>query len=260
MQIGFTLQKRGMIDWADDEFRHVMSLGWANEVAGVGLLARYQLSENLHDRQRDKEAAQVLKEAIDKMDSDMAVLRFAQRLPSRSPDAMRSRLYFFMAEDLRKRGQTSESLPLLEKALAEDSTDVDVLISMYRLPLDADRRKKLRETIRQVVDETRRQTQQNPADPNGYNQLAWLVANTEGDIDEAIRMSHKSVELRHAGGYLDTLAHCYYAKRDYASAVKYQTEASQLEPSSASIERQLKVFKAALAEQEAKEKPSAGGK
>ena len=28
-----------------------------------------------------------------------------------------------------------------------------------------------------------------------YNEMAWLVANTEGDVDEAVRLSHKSVEL-----------------------------------------------------------------
>ena len=49
---------------------------------------------------------------------------------------------------------------------------------------------------------------------------------------------------------LDTLGHCYFAKKDYESAVKYQTEATRLDPHTAAISRQLKVFKATLAAQQ----------
>ena len=82
------------------------------------------------------------------------------------------------------------------------------------------------------------------------NQLAWLVANTRGDFDEAVRCSHRSLELRPgSAGYLDTLAHCYYAKRDYKNAVKHQLEAVQGEPHSAQMQRQLKLFQKSLQEQ-----------
>src|SRR4029079_16687148 len=90
-----------------------------------------------------------------------------------------------------------------------------------------------------------------PDEPTFYNQVAWLVANTEGDIDEAIRLSQKSVDLARAegespkrvGGLLDTLGHCYFAKKDYASAVRCQSEAAALDPQPVSITRQLKVFR-----------------
>lgn len=249
VKLAFTLQLRGLVQWADREFRYLMTLGQQSGMTEEGLIARWQLSENLHDRQEDKEASQVLQQAVKAMDSDNNVLRHVQRR-SRSPESIRARMFFFFAEAARRDKDDTKALEYLEKALDQDSSDADVLIAMYRLPLPRERREKLMVAIRSAVDESRKVIEQHPDDPTAYNQLAWLVANTEGDIDEAIRFSHKSVELKHAGGYLDTLAHCYYAKKDYASAVRYQTEAAKLDAGSAAITRQLKVFKAALAAQQ----------
>ncbi len=58
---------------------------------------------------------------------------------------------------------------------------------------------------------------------SAHNQLAWLVSNTEGDYDEALRGSQRSLELRpDTAGYLDTLGRCFYAKGDYKNAVLNQ--------------------------------------
>jgi len=256
LSLALRLENRGMTEWADAEYRYLIGLGPASGAAEVWLHAHFRLSEHLHDRLENKEAAAVLESAVKQMDNDMNVQRAAQRA-GRSPDTVRARMYFFFAEDFRLRGENAKALESIEKAVAEDPTDVDVLISMYRLPLDAERRKKVIESIHQVIDATRREIQQRPDEPMNYNQLAWLVANTEGDFDEAIRLSQKSIDLvpenytDSLASYLDTLAHCYYAKKDYASAVKHQTEAAQLAPGNAAIERQLKVFRAALDKQTA---------
>ena len=81
------------------------------------------------------------------------------------------------------------------------------------------------------------------------NQYAWLVGNTEGDYEEARRCSHKSLELRPGeAGYMDTLARCYFAKKDYENAVKYQAMAAKKKPHSGQILRQLKFFEKSLAD------------
>src|SRR5690606_16470242 len=111
------------------------------------------------------------------------------------------------------------------------------------------------------IDLCRARLEDEPEDPTYYNQIAWLIANTEGDHEEAIRLSLKSVELaraagevpRRVGGLLDTLAHCYAAKKDFANAVKYQTEAAALDRRTQAIARQLQVFQQALAAQQAAE-------
>ena len=84
------------------------------------------------------------------------------------------------------------------------------------------------------------------------NQLAWLVANTDGDADEAIRCSLQSLALlENRSGFLDTLGRCYYAKGDFANAVKFQTRAVAQEPHSPAMVAQLELFQKALQEQEA---------
>jgi tetratricopeptide (TPR) repeat protein len=83
----------------------------------------------------------------------------------------------------------------------------------------------------------------------GYNQLAWLIGNTEGDYQEALRCSQKSLELRpNTAAYLDTLGRCYYAVGDLDNAIKTQTQAIKLEPHSGLMQRQLKFFEKAKAE------------
>jgi len=73
------------------------------------------------------------------------------------------------------------------------------------------------------------------------------VANTEGDYDEALRSSQRSLELRpETAGYLDTLGRCYFAKGDYKNAVFHQSRAVELEPHSQQIRRQLELFQKAL--------------
>ena len=90
---------------------------------------------------------------------------------------------------------------------------------------------------------------------NMYNEYAWMVCNTEGDVDLAIKYSQKSVDTARQlpsdsgvteSGFLDTLAHCYAAKGDYENAVKIQTRAVELEPWTQQIVRALDQFKSQL--------------
>ena len=175
---------------------------------------------------------------------------------------LRSSMYFYLACDAKSHDDLAKQREFLDKALEQDRTNVDVLIALYQATdKEPEKRAQLTRLLKDVIDTCRSQIESAPDEPTYYNQVAWLIANTEGDVDEAIRLSQKSVELARAegespkrvGGLLDTLGHCYFAKKDYVNAVKYQTEAAQLDPNTAAISRQLKVFRAAL---EAQPSPS----
>jgi len=248
------LQEHGLTTWSDREFAYI--IGLAPSAPDEAFVARLLFCESLHDRQKDQQAGEVLKGAVEALDSQPNILRLVQRL-GRNPDAIRSRMNFFFATHALSEAKKSEALAFLDKAIEQDATDADVLILLYRLSTDQpERRKKTVELIKQAVEESRNMIEENPDDPTAYNQLAWLVANTEGDFEEAIRASLRSLDLKRAGGYLDTLGHCYFAKGDYENAVKAQSEAARLEPHSEQIVRQLKVFEQAFARQ----KKAGGGK
>jgi hypothetical protein len=91
---------------------------------------------------------------------------------------------------------------------------------------------------------------------NSCNQYAWLVGNTGGDVAMAVKMGLRAVELMpKSASYLDTLAHCYFAKGDFENAVKHQAIAVKREPHTKQLERQLAVFRQALEAQRKERRP-----
>ena len=243
----YKLQNRGMFRWAEQEFRHVIKIGPAGST--TYLRAHFLLSEMLHDASKNLDAAELLTGVVKTMEKDDSARILAGRI-GRQIGAVKSRLHYFYAQHFVKRNDRQQQREHLEKAIDSDPTDADVLIAMHRFPeQDEAWRKRTLQGINVAVEDFRRQIKEASEYPTAYNQLAWLVSNTEGDFDEALRCSHKSLELLpNTAGYLDTLGRCYYAKNDLKNAVKYQTQAVRLEPYSGQIRRQLDFFKQAQTE------------
>jgi tetratricopeptide (TPR) repeat protein len=233
------LQQRGQLQWARREYLHVIDSGPPG--SSVVVATQHLLSELLHDQAKDFEAADVLKAltaAVEKKPNATAAVGI--RLPS-----IRSRRHFFLACHFHGKNDKTKQREHLDKALESDPTDIDVLIACYRLADQTpEYRRKILGLIHNETSRLRQQIAEDPASSTSYNQLAWLVGNTEGDLDEALKFSRKSIELNPGyGGYYDTLAHVYFAKTDYKNAFKTQTEAAELEPHSDLIARQLEVFR-----------------
>jgi tetratricopeptide (TPR) repeat protein len=272
--VGFELQQRGLFEWSEQEYR--ASLAATQPGTLVDFRTRPILAEMLHDLAREKDAAEVLKPLCDLMDKEDAVK--AQAVNSgRDPESIYSRMHFFAAMHALGEKNIEEAKKRLYQGIENDPTDADVLIALYRLPnqdeaTKEDVRKKIEaaaakfreyiEEFTQSMEGAREGTEKTLATQEvatQCNQFAWLVANTFGDFDEALRCSHRSLELRpDTGGYLDTLGRCYYAKGDLENAVKYQQQAAKLDPHSQAIQRQLKLFTTELNAKKAAEKSSAG--
>jgi len=257
------LVERGLMEWAERELRRIIAIGPLGSATDVR--ARRYLAENLHDRRRDREAADLLNELLTAADKDPNVMqrvRASRQQGEANANLFRSSMSFYYACDAEAAGDRAKQKQYLEKALEQDRSNVDVLIALYRLTDSGSaERNQIVALIKEVIETCRGQIENSPDEPTFYNQVAWLVANTEGDIDEAIRLSQKSVDLARAegespkrvGGLLDTLGHCYFAKKDYASAVRCQSEAAALDPHTVSITRQLKVFREALDRQNSRQ-------
>lgn len=243
------LEKRGLFDWAEQEYRHVIEAG--PTVSENSLRAATGLAQMLHDQTKDVAAGRVLQEIVAKIDNLIA--RRPAPLPSRPGqstavrDPLRARMEFYFAAHKAQRHDWAAQRIHLDRAVSYDPLDADVLIAMYRFPkADPAYRIKTRQLIAKAASSFRQQIKQAPRDSTPLNQFAWLIGNTEGDIDEAIVASQRSLELvPGAAGYLDTLARCYYAKGDYTQAVRTQQRAADLEPHTLSIQRQLEEFRAA---------------
>lgn len=244
--IGLELHKRGLIEWSEGEYRDAVGMGTPGQV--LTLTAQFLLSESLHDRKADLEAAKVLDAATKGMEAAIAQgLDFAEA--DRTLEANRARAHYFYALHYLDTKESKTALRHLLEGLGEDQYDAEILIALFNVPdLDASLRDRVRKLIRESADIYRKQIQETPNSDTPYNQLAWLLSNTEGDFQEALKASQKSLEIRpESAGHLDTLGRCYFATGDLDNAIKMQSRAIELEPHSQQMRRQLKVFEAAKA-------------
>jgi tetratricopeptide (TPR) repeat protein len=252
-RIGRQLQERSLFDWSEREYRHV--IGITGQESEDCIKAEGRLSEMLHDQQRDLAAAKVLQKLVDAMNHDAPLVQKVQQVEQVMPPV--ARMHYFYACHYGAQNDREEQWKHLEEGIAQNPGDTELLIEMYRASADnPQRHKRVQELVRDAVDKLHNQIAVTSDDGllcNLYNEYAWLVGNTEGDLDLAIQYSLKSIELARQpefgvteSGYLDTLAHCYARKGDYESAVKYQTRAVELEPFTLQIVRALDQFKAGL--------------
>ena len=255
------LTSRLLYDWAEAEYRYVLES--TDREDSAQLEARFFLSDMLFDIQRELDAAKVLSVAAEAIEQNPKLLL---PLPfSRTAREVRGASYYYYAVHHARRGEHSAQREYLRQAVAADPLNPDFMIAMYRCPNnepawteDTMRRingakSRLRTQISSLEEKVRAKPLERQDAMEGlardYNELAWLISNTEGDFAAAIRFSKKSLEVRaDNAAFLDTLARCYYAAGDLENAVKNQARAAELAPFYQQIHRQLETFQKELAE------------
>jgi tetratricopeptide (TPR) repeat protein len=247
------LNRRGLFDWSRREFEYLLQQ--KNDLDDVAVAWKY--SEALHEQGDDLKAARVI-DALDETKLAQRLNRDALPLTTRE---IQSQKHFYYACHWQSQNKPAKQREALEKAFLLQPDNIEVLIAYYHLPGNTPEvRRKIKEQIAQYADELRSSIIAQPSDHGNYNEYAWLIGNTEGDLDEALKFSQESLKLlrkspeliQFTGGYLDTLARVHYARGEYAAAVKIQTQALRLDPHSTQIAKQLELFKKTRQE---KEKP-----
>lgn len=246
LQVALGLRNRGLFTWARREMEYILNQDKA-KIGQYSVMTSSSLAEMLHDQGLEGDAAAAMEPIVKALDSGK--LNEAE-LYNRRSEEVRSRALYFRACEAAQKNDAKKQREYLDKALETEPTDVDVLIACYRLPgQSAEYRTKIIDLIKKAAAKLREEIATDPDDPTNYNQLAWLIGNTEGDFDEAIRSSQKSLELQpNEGGYYDTLAHVYAGKGDWENAIKYQLKAEELDPHSGLIKKELAMFRKKLDE------------
>ncbi len=262
LQTAFALRRRGLFPWAEAEYRHVAEVGAiVDRVAAL-----VYLSEMLHDRGESLPAADARRKAAESLNSLAAPAReqVKEGLALFGVDAadIPARMNYFLACHWERQGDRAKQRQCLKEAIQASSLEVDTLIALFKLP---DQTEAERDKTRRLVDKAvlmlRREIDESPDDANAYNQAAWLMGNTQKDLDEALRLAKKATDLSpDNGAYLDTLAHVYFAKGDFDNAVRCQARAAEVEPHSGQIVSELKAFRAAAEERKKNRDGSRHGK
>jgi len=243
LQAAMLLARWGEADWALREYRSVVDdpkspLG---DLALAGILG----GEFLNEQGRHAEAAEMLRVVLDVRGSDDTP-QILMRL-DRDPRSMRSRLLYFEACAAEARGDAATHRRRLEESLAAYPKDVDSLIGWYRLADDARHRADAAARVTRALEQIEEEIDAVPDDATAYNEYAWLVANTEGDVRKAVRYAERALAISFDNpSYLDTLAHCRAAAGDAAGAFRAQLLAVRQEPHNLVIRRNLDRFRAAL--------------
>jgi tetratricopeptide (TPR) repeat protein len=214
----------------------------AEEFAWASIL----FAEFLHDQGRSDRAADILQTVVTGRPGRPGEEpeRVLPRL-DRDPQTVASRMLYFRSCAAADRGAPDERRRLLEESLQAHPRDVDALIALYHLPDATPQQKGFVQTlVGKALARIDEEIQALPDDPNGYNEYAWLVANTEGDVAKAVRYSRRSLESSFdSPSYLDTLAHCHAAAGDFPRAVRTQSLAHRFEPHNRTIQRNLRRFR-----------------
>ncbi len=258
------LEEHSQFQWAVREYRR--SIDDQNVASHEGIVARIYLGSLLHDYEQHREAADVLEPLAKSVKNEGKVGQlyaelqryYERRLNLPKAEAVLARFHYYRACQYHQEKHWSRERSELEDAIKFDPTDADVLIAMYRLPEADDAwREAVRKRIRDICRQFQQEIDENPSDPNAYNQWAWLVSNTEGDYQKAIRYSHRSIELipssagdSASASFLDTLGRCYFAAGDLDSALKYQRQAIEKVDYMQVMHRQLAQFEKAMAEKQ----------
>lgn len=262
LAIAKELEEHSQFEWSVREYRRAIEKP-SQEYETI--VARMSLANLLHDYEQHQQAAEVLQPLVVELRGDGRLARmyaelqqYYERRVGRSGlpevNTLACRLHYYRACQYRAEGDWQRTRDELKLAIEFDPTDADVLIAMYRVPeADAGWREMTRRRIRELAQRFEQDIAAAPHEATNYNQWAWLISNTEGDVQKAIRYSHRSLELNTKGdgaaaSYLDTLARCYYAAGDYENAIKYQRQALEKIDYMQVMHRQLAEFEKALAE------------
>lgn len=261
-ELGEVIADMGHHDWAEREWLYVIDK--VPITSTESMKARRSIANwCLHDRGDDKAAANLLGEVCDTVDRQRR--QPADPNPEERPNVeigvldevgkfylnlLRVQREYFLACHFESQGDYEAQQKHLEAAFRLDHEDPDVLIAMFRLQnADEVYRERVAGRIRRAIDNVEQHIESDSNEPTWYNHYAWLVSNTQGDFDKAVRYSQKSLELcPNTPSYLDTLGRCYYAAGDLENAIKYQRQAVAMHPKVQVMQKQLKMFEKALAE------------
>ena len=241
MLAAIRLDHWGLVDWADREYQRVIASPKLSAQQIIPL--SIQLAELLNDFDRCKEASAILQQMLSGSHGTVKNIRVMDSL-GYSKEALTARQKYFVSRSAQENGNRDRERRDLDEALEDYPEEIDTLIAYYHFPgLSSVDRSRIMTLIEKALRKLQQRIDQEPDAANSYNEYAWLVANTEGDLARATRYSKRSLELDFdSASFLDTLAHCYAADKNPKEAIRCQVVASRKDPGSNTIKKNLKKF------------------
>ncbi|MDE0864368.1 MAG: hypothetical protein OSA98_11330 [Rubripirellula sp.] len=273
--IAMSLQERGLFQWSEREFLQIISALELDDTTSI--VARSDLSRMYGDMLRHRDVVVVLKPLVERLEKDAEFKEKMSNTLGRLPLNWQSRIDYHTAlmtleesNEIADAGEREAKLDAARKkmlaAFLANQDDIDVLIRMYRTDGDAEWRalvvRLLEQATRTSAGKLRNVESFSKHNSSttimkglaeALNNHAWLICNTEGDLNLALKSSLRSLEIVTDSAKLDTCGRCYFAIRDFDNAIRMQKRALELDPYSLPLKRQLVEFEAAKAKADQKD-------
>ncbi len=149
------------------------------------------------------------------------------------------------ARELLRAGKTAEGIEELHRAEALQPANIQVA-----LDCDADLRKhgaagEADAIYQRMLGQHEAFCRDFPKSGEYHNDLAWLAANLDRDLDKALAHAQRAVELEpQSAGILDTLAEVHFRRGNRAEAVRLAKRCLEMEPDGEHYQKQLARFEA----------------
>lgn len=252
------LTKRELYRWAEKEFEK--SIEGASLTERSTLLSLLSYSDLLMDGEKYGRSAEVLERLASKIrEEPLYESQVRMIFPFAESSLFVVRYELCRGKDAVTREDIDEAKSAFRAGLAEDYIDVDLLIAAFELKSDREwaaevseqivtQQTILRRKIEAAEKEWRAGGNRDIATTsrelsNRCNEYAWLVSQTEGDFEDALRKANLACELDEANAaYLDTKAATLWRLGRRDEAVAIQREAVAIEPESRSMQRTLEKY------------------
>lgn len=143
----------------------------------------------------------------------------------------------------RDAGQLDQALAYFDRAAALDpsSADYDYAAAQTLLRMG---------DVDGAIVRLREAKDSDPGHLGANNDLAFLVAQRGGDLDEALALAQRAVRVRRTAETLDTLGYVYLKRGDAQQAIEVLSRALEERPDSPSIEYRLGMARSASGDKE----------
>ena len=147
------------------------------------------------------------------------------------PDA--PELIKMLGEVYLRKGEFAQAIPTLQEARKLVPKDPAVILMLANAQEQAGRKQEAKDTYRRLLE-------LQGDNPIAMNNLAFLIAETGGDLDEALKLAQRALEkIRDQPAFSDTLGWVYLKKNMHDSALQIFTTLVTKDPGNAGFQYHL---------------------
>jgi tetratricopeptide (TPR) repeat protein len=151
--------------------------------------------------------------------------------------------YLKAAED---RDDQAEVQKRLDQIVASDTSDQNIIIDIVPLLQKQGKTGQADAFFAKAFKEAKADLDDNPQNPEPLNNIAWLCACCDRDLDDALKWAQKAVDLApHDWGIMDTLAEVNFHLGRFSTALQLEQQALSWAPQDPLLQRKVKLFYAA---------------